>query len=105
MLALYHRCQPSPWTGQSRFCASNLMLKMIKMAAYNDEKGRFITMIVLYQQKFQSSQASVGKIFYAESRSRYDNGKVLFFVLLKKRASGRGTIAPIIDVISDKRVH
>ena len=38
-------------------------------------------------------QASVGKIFLAETRSRYDNGKLLFS---KKCASGRGRSPPFL---------
>ena len=48
------------------------------------------------------SQASVGKIILAKTRSRYDNGKLLF---LKECASGRRAIARLFDVIGDKRIH
>ena len=46
------------------------------------------------------SQANVGNNFLAKTRSRYDNGKLLFFEGMCFR-----NIAPLFVVISDKRVH
>ena len=56
--------------------------------------------------KFSSSysEASVGKIVVAETRSRYDNGKLLFFRRNMLQVGGDRP-PPLFNVISDKRVH
>ena len=54
--------------------------------------------------KFSSSysQASVGNIFLAETRSRYDNGELLFRRNVLQVGGGD---RPLFEVIREKRVH